>query len=755
MDNKTFEIRVRGIVQGVGFRPFIYRIAKELSLKGEVLNDTEGVLIRTNAKAFEIPGIEMKIRGESPPLSKINSVETKEIDHIVFTEFKVVESQTTDQKSAFIPPDTTICEDCKRELFDKKNRRYKFPFINCTNCGPRFSIIRDIPYDRKQTSMQKFPMCRECKREYEDPSDRRFHTEPTACPVCGPKFFLYDRLKELISDNIDEIVPECISKLKDGKILAIKGEGGYHLAVDAENDIAVKALRERKQRPFKPFALMVKNVEVAERFLDISEVEKDLLEQIERPIVILKEKKRVVSEFIAPGLTHLGVMLPYSPLQHMLFNELDDMPLIMTSGNISDEPIISEEEELFEKLSDVADYFITSDREIVQQSDDSVLFMNNNSPYMIRRAKGFVPVPFFSSDFDQNIFASGSDIKNSFALSKENLIFLSQYIGDLESPLTEKKYIRTIDHFRNLFQITPSVFVSDLHPGYFSTRITDRLCDETGGERIKIQHHHAHIAAVLEENNIEEKVLGVSFDGTGFGDDGNIWGGEFFIADRKEYSRAAHFSYFPLPGGEAAIKDVWKIGLSLLHTAFGHDILPEDSERRVVSELIEKKINSPLCCSVGRLFDGVSSLLGFSDSISTEAEAAQLLEEGALRSDTNLTFPMDVTGGVKGDPLVIGNSLLIMELKDKLDSGIHPDDLALAFHNSIAGVTIRVLLRLRESSGINKVALSGGVFHNRLLLSMISKLIKSEKFEILLPRGLPFNDGAIAFGQIAVAKAVL
>ena len=754
MDNRTFEIRVRGIVQGVGFRPFIYRIANELSLKGEVLNDTEGVLIRINAKTFEIPGIEMKIRGESPPLSTINSIETKEIDQINFTEFNVVESEITDQKSAFIPPDTAICDDCRRELFDKNDHRYKFPFINCTNCGPRFSIIRDIPYDRKQTSMHKFPMCSKCQSEYENPSDRRFHTEPTSCPVCGPRYFLYDKDRKLLAEQTDKIISMCSEYLKNGKIVAIKGEGGYHLAVDAENNDSVRELRERKQRPFKPFALMVRDLSIAEEFLEIPEVEKGLLLERERPIVILKERKKRVSDLVAPELTHLGIMLPYSPLQHLIFEEIDDMVLIMTSGNISDEPIISEEEELFEKLACVADYFITSDREIIQQSDDSVLFVNDESPYMIRRAKGFVPVPFFSSHSDSNIFAAGSDIKNSFALSKENLIFLSQYIGDLESPLTEQKYIRTIDHFKNLFQIEPSVFVSDLHPGYFSTKITDRLWSNSG-TRIKVQHHHAHIAAVLEENKTDDKVIGISFDGTGFGEDGNIWGGEFLIADKREYSRAAHFSYFPLPGGEAAIKDVWRIGLSLLITAFGKDPMAADPKRKIIAELIEKNINSPLCCSVGRLFDGISSLLGFSDSISTESEAAQLLEEAALRSDTTLKFPLEISGGSGKEPLLINSSLMVKELIRNKERGIPADDLALAFHNSIADITIKTLKLLKNKTGINRVALSGGVFHNRLLLRMIEKYIRSEKFELLLPKELPFNDGAIAFGQIVSAKARL
>ncbi|MEN8221714.1 MAG: carbamoyltransferase HypF [Acidobacteriota bacterium] len=754
MDNRTFEIRVRGIVQGVGFRPFIYRIANELSLKGEVLNDTEGVLIRLNYQTEHITDLEVKIKDEKPPLAKIDSIESKEIADKIFTGFKVVESEHTERKSAFIPPDTAICDDCRRELFDPDDRRYNFPFINCTNCGPRFSIIRDIPYDRRQTSMDEFPMCSDCQDEYENPSDRRFHTEPTACPVCGPQYFLYNRERELITKNIKIIIERSVQLLKEGKILAIKGVGGYHLAADARNEKTVQTLRERKQRPFKPFALMVKDIDTASDFLEISRKEQEVLLSKERPIVILKEKKKIVSELIAPGLTHLGVMLPYSPLQNLLFEKAEDMVLIMTSGNISDEPIISEEEELFEKLGNAADYFLTTNRKIVQQSDDSVLFISNEKPFIIRRSKGFVPVPFFTSRTERNIFAAGSDIKNSFSLSKDNLIFLSQYIGDLESPLTEKIYKNTIEHFKNLFQIDPSVFVSDLHPGYFSTKITNRLFEESGGERLRIQHHHAHIAAVLEENGEENKVIGISYDGTGFGDEGNIWGGEFLIADKREYTRAAHFSYFPLPGGEAAIKDVWRTGLSLLISAFGRDPLPETPERRIVSELIEKNINSPLCCSAGRLFDGVSSLLGFSQSISTEAEAAQLLEEAALRSDTNLAFPMDVKEE-EGKPMIIRIRALVMELWDKLSSGVHPDDLARAFHNSIAGVTIQMALKLRSSSGINTAVLSGGVFHNRILLTDILTGLEAEGFEVLLPKELPFNDGSIAYGQIAVAKALL
>jgi len=598
-------------------------------------------------------------------------------------------------------------------------------------------------------------MCKVCQKEYDDPSDRRFHTEPTACPICGPEYFLCNNKRELITKDINDIIGKSIQLIKDGNILAIKGVGGYHLAADAGNENAVRNLRERKQRPFKPFALMVRDINTAGEFLELSKLEKELLLSKERPIVILKEKKKVVSDLVAPGLTHLGIMLPYSPFQNLLFEKAKDMTLIMTSGNISDEPIISEEDELFEKLGNVADYFLTTNRKIIQQSDDSVLFTSKDKSFVIRRSKGFVPVPFFTSEINKNIFAAGSDIKNSFALSKDNLIFLSQYIGDLESPLTEKKYFKTIEHFKNLFQIEPSVFVSDLHPGYFSTKITNRLFEESGGERLQIQHHHAHIAAVLDENREEEKVIGISFDGTGYGADGHIWGGEFLIADKREFDRAAHFNYFSLPGGEAAIKDVWKIGLSLLISSFGKDTMPETAERKMVSELIEKNINSPLCCSVGRLFDGVSALLGFSDSISTEAEAAQLLEEAALKSDNSKIFPLEISNGTSEKPIIIKTPPLIRELISSKNSGTSPEYLARIFHNSIADSTIKVLKILREQIGINKVVLSGGVFHNRLLLNMIEKYARSELFEILLPKELPFNDGAIAFGQIISAKAKL
>ncbi|MEN8153630.1 MAG: carbamoyltransferase HypF [Acidobacteriota bacterium] len=751
MEIKTFEIRVRGIVQGVGFRPFIYKLAHETNLKGTVLNDTEGVLIRINCSREIAAGFAETIKKKSPSLSKIVKIELKEIEWEEFSGFKVVESNLTKVKNTFIPPDTAVCEDCLKELFDPGDRRYHFPFINCTNCGPRFSIIYDIPYDRKFTAMNDFPMCNDCRREYEDPKNRRFHTEPTSCPECGPAFFLKDKNGKILSSDIEVILDSIPGFIKEGKIVAIKGIGGFHLAVDAKNDKAVKLLRDRKQRPFKPFALMVNDINKASEFLDVSKAEEKLLLSKERPIVILKEKKKIVSPDVAGGLSHLGLMLPYSPFQFLLFSKDKEMVLIMTSGNVSDEPIVYEEEILFKKLGNIADYFVTSNRKIVEQSDDSVMFVENERPFYIRRSKGFVPIPAFSKKAKKNIFASGSDIKNSFALAKDNLVFLSQYIGDLESPLTERVYKKSIDHFKNIFDINPEIIVSDKHPNYFSTQIANEL-SKNGAKRVSVQHHHAHIAAVLEENNLDEKVIGIAFDGTGYGTDGKIWGGEFLIADREDFKRGAHFSYFKLPGGEAAIKEVWRIGLSLLHETFGKDIYEGSPERKIIVELLEKKINSPECCSVGRIFDGVSSLLGMSEVISTEAEAAQLLEEAAMKHKEKRSFPVGILKNEKNSPYIVDVKGIIKNIIELKEKGVPAEDIAYAFHHSLMKVTVKIAKQLRENFNINKVALNGGVFQNRLFLRLILKELKENNFEILLPKEFPFNDGGIALGQITVTK---
>ncbi len=746
---KCFEIRVEGIVQGVGFRPYIFRIASDMKLNGFVRNDTEGVFIKICAEKKAAEQFIEEIKSNPPPLSIINNIGLKESHEEKFDTFEVAQSRITKKREAFIPPDTALCQNCHKELLDPSDRRFHFPYTTCTHCGPRFSIISDIPYDRKNTAMKPFPMCRDCKNEYEDPFDRRFHTEPTSCPACGPKYFFKNKNGDILSDNISDIIEMTENSIKSGLIVAIKGVGGFHLAADAKNSEVVRKLRERKRRPFKPFAVMAGSIEYASEFLKISEKEREILLSKERPIVILQEKNRVVSELVAPGLTHMGVMIPYSPLQILLFEKMDDDKiLIMTSGNISDEPIIYDEENLFENLGSIADVFVTSNRKIVQQSDDSVIFVVDEKPFFMRRSRGFVPAPLFSDRNDSKFFAAGADLKNSFALSKDDKIILSQYIGDLESPLTEKVFIRTVDHFKKIFDIDPDITVSDMHPNYFSSAIAEKLGE--GKKRFKVQHHHAHIASVLDEHNFDEKVLGLAFDGTGYGTDGNIWGSEILVSDRREFVRRGHLDYFMLPGGEQAIKDVWKIGYSLLYKTFGRDSHLTDKSREYIFEIMEKEINSPLCCSVGRLFDGISSILGISDSVSTEAEAAMLLEERALKRKTESSFTVGIEK--KGIEYIFKTVDFVKGVLDMTGSGHSVEDAAYAFHNSLVISTIEVLKNLRDKTGLNNVVLSGGVFQNRILLNLFLEKLGSDNFRVMLPAKVPLNDGCIALGQISVAK---
>lgn len=744
-------IRVNGIVQGVGFRPFVYNLADKYELKGFVLNNTEGVTIRVEGDALKIEGFFEEVRTNPPPLAQISNVTKEAVEFQGFQEFKVEKSTSSDKRTTFIPPDTGVCRDCLREFFDEGDRRFLYPFITCTHCGPRFSIIEDIPYDRATTAMQSFPLCADCQSEYDSPPDRRFHTEPTACGECGPRLSLYDREQRLISNDVETIAKQTVKCLKEGKILAIKGVGGFHLGVDATNDEAVNLLRERKKRPFKPFALMCGSLESAERFLDISVAERKMLLAKERAIVILKETKPFVSQSVAPGLSFLGVMLPYTPFQHLLFKLDPSLVLVMTSGNISEEPIVCGNDEAFDKLGHIADYFVNFDRDIVAQSDDSVLFAVKDQPYFIRRAKGFVPVPVMSSNTSRHILATGADLKNNFAIAKDNVIIQSQYIGDLESPLTAGVYRRTLEHFEKIFAVKPEIVVSDMHPNYFSTAIANEY-EKQGLERVQVQHHHAHIASVLEDHQLDEQVIGIAFDGTGFGTDGRVWGGEFLIGDRRSFERAAHFSYFPLPGGEKAIKEVWRIGLALTHQAYGKDLFPGDPKRQMIVQLLEKNLNSPLCCSVGRLFDGISALLGASQSISTEAEAAQKLEELAHTGKKDLLFETPLP---QGDGLVIDSRVIVRQVVEWLRQKEETADIARAFHRMLASITIRTTEMLRDRYSLNKAALSGGVFHNRLLLNLVLDGLAEQGFETLTPRNTPFNDGCMGLGQIVIAKALL
>ncbi len=752
---KHFYIRINGIVQGVGFRPFIYRLALENNIKGYVFNDTEGVTIEAEGEEKDLKNFIEKIKKEFPPLAIIQEIKIEEKEVNRFDRFWIEKSRTTDKKITFIPPDTNICKECLKEFFDPKDRRYHYPFIVCTHCGPRFSIVKDIPYDRHNTSMAEFPMCAECQKEYEDPLNRRFHTQPTACPNCGPKLFLFKNDKTLISEDVDEIAKKVYQYLKAGHIIAIKGVGGYHLACDATNDSAVLRLRERKKRPFKPFALMTGTIEKVEEFLYVSPKERELLLSKERPILILKEKKRVVSKYVAPGLTYIGIMLPYTPFQHLLFSLDKDLILVMTSGNLSEEPICFKDEEAFERLSHIADYFVTYNREIVSHSDDSVMFVINETPFFIRRSKGFVPAPIlFKKPFSVHLFSSGGDLKNSFAIAKDKVVILSQYLGDLESPITQKVYKSAVEHFLKVFDVKPEVFISDMHPHYFTTALTEHLAGDK--PIIKVQHHHAHIVAVMAEYELEEPVIGLSFDGTGFGIDHKIWGSEFLIADTKGFKRMAHFSYFRLPGGEKAIKEVWRIGVSLLYQAgIPVEYLPSIKGKPVsiILQMLEKGLNSPFACGMGRIFDGVSALLGICEKISTEAEACQKLEETALKAQK--FYKIEIEPEERENEIVIPTEELVRKIVELKEKAVGIPEIALSFHQAIIEVSLKVVERIRELTGIKKVVLSGGAFQNRILLKGLWSALKKAGFEVFLPQKTPLNDGGIALGQIIIGREKL
>ncbi len=754
---KHLYIRVQGVVQGVGFRPFIYRLAYENHIKGYVLNDTEGVTIEAEADEESLKRFVKAIKRDFPPLAVVQAIKVKEGPLCHYNRFWIEKSRQTDKKNTFMPPDTNLCKDCLKELFDPNDRRYHYPFITCTHCGPRFSIIKDIPYDRQNTAMAPFPMCPDCKREYENPFDRRFHTQPTACPVCGPHLFLYRNDKTLISENTDEITQKTYELLKKGHIVAIKGVGGFHLACDAANDAAVLKLRKRKRRPFKPFALMTGNLKRIKDFLYVSKREEELLLSKERPIVILKEKVPIVSRHIAPHLTHIGIMLPYTPFQHLFFSLDKDLILVMTSGNLSDEPIAFKDREAFERLSSIADYFVTYNREIIAQSDDSVMFVLNDNPFFIRRSRGFVPVPFLiRENFKNHLFASGADLKNCFAVAKDNVIILSQYLGDLESLVTQQIYKRTVAHFKKVFDLHPEVFISDMHPGYFTTALADELAE--GKARLRVQHHHAHIASVMAEHDLVGPVIGLAFDGTGYGTDGHIWGSEFLICDRKQFERAGHFSYFGLPGGEKAIKEVWRIGLSLLYEA-GVDInlLPltkAQPKKGFILQMLKKRLNCPLACSIGRIFDGIAAILGICETISTEAEAAQRLEEEAFKAKECSSFKVGFEE-TDGGQIVIPTSAIVREIVSFMEKGIPVPEIALAFHRCLIEISFETVQRLKEKYALKTVVLNGGAFQNRILLKGLWQRLKEAGFKVFLPQKTPLNDGGIALGQIIIGKEML
>jgi len=777
------KIEISGIVQGVGFRPFVYRLAKSLFLNGWVCNISDGVVIEVEGDRESLEVFLTKLRSEAPTISFIKELKLSTDVLVGYDNFTIKQSSKSIKKNIYFSPDVSICKDCERELFDKDNRRYLYPFINCTNCGPRFTIIKGVPYDRKKTTMSKFCMCDCCTSEYSNPNDRRYHAQPISCYDCGPEMVLTDSNGEIISSTEKSGSKEVLSRARllilDAKIVAIKGIGGYHLACDATNEDAVKKLRSRKIRDDKPFALMVKDYNTALKYCEISKEEKELLESVEKPIVLLKKNISnsdcKLNDIIAPGNPYLGIMLPYTPVQLLLFNDIDNKSnieiLVMTSANRSDEPIYYKDEDAFENLRDIADYFLTNDRDIFIRTDDSVTRVLNKKKFIIRRSRGYVPMPidctrsifYKTAQHMPSVLACGAELKNTFCLNRENDFFISHHIGDLENTETYKSFEEGISHFKTMFDIKYDAVAYDLHPGYLSTKYA---LHSDAKNLIPIQHHHAHIASCAAENSLKGDIIGVAFDGTGYGEDGHIWGGEFFFGDYANYERAGHLEYVRMPGGEMAIKEPWRMALSYL-TKLGREYCINkknefgitiddmsflddvDSSRiNAVRQVIEKNINSPFTSSMGRLFDAVAALTGIRSAITYEGQAAIEMEYIA-QGDADGQYRFEIQ--TKDDGFIVCTDGVFEGIISDMKSGITKGQIAARFHETVAEMMLEGCRQVRDKTALNRVVLSGGVFQNITLLEKSMKKLTNDAFEVYIHSKVPTNDGGISFGQAVIA----
>jgi hydrogenase maturation protein HypF len=756
------QILVRGIVQGVGFRPYVFSLAKQCSLRGQVLNSTTGVVIDVEGTGGQIEKFIHDIKTNPPPLSVIDSVERRDSHaDTTYRDFRIVESLNEDDKLVPISADMATCADCLNELNDPEDRRYRYPFINCTNCGPRFSIVEDIPYDREKTTMRDFPMCDECRSEYENPLNRRFHAEPTACENCGPRLTLTDA--DGIEVPLDPIkdrdaIDHARVLLKSGKILAIKGIGGFHLACDALNATAVERLRLRKYREDKPFALMSASIEMIKEYCVVSKAEHVMLASPQHPIVLLEKKPDcAIPNAVAPGARNLGFMLPYTPLHYLLL-ENSKRPLVMTSGNVSDEPICYDDSDAITRLWKIADYFLLHDRRIHMRTDDSVGRVQDGREMILRRSRGYAPAPVRTSfEFKKEILACGAELKSTFCLTRGHHAFVSHHIGDLENLETLRSFKEGIEHFKRLFHLKPEVVVHDLHPDYLSTKYALALDDDN--LKVGVQHHHAHIASCMADNKIEGEVIGVAMDGLGFGTDDRLWGGEFFVADFLDAERFAHLDYIPMPGGAKAIRQPWRMAAVYLERAMGSDFLDLDipfathvdgRACRALQSMVASGTNSPETSSVGRLFDSVSSLLGVKHEVNYEGQAAIELEAIASRScDGAYEFVFDGIGKVIKAETVIRGAV------EDLLNGMSPKDVSAKFHLGVARLIAETARRIRDERGLNRVVLSGGVFQNMLLLSHTCGLLAKDGFKVFTHSRVPPNDGGISLGQAAIANARL
>jgi hydrogenase maturation protein HypF len=751
-------VRVEGIVQGVGFRPFVHALAGRLGLAGLVGNDAGGVFVEVEGAAETVERFLQALAAEAPPLAVIERVTATRLAPTGAEGFAIAPSRAGGERQALVSPDTATCADCLAELADPADRRYRYPFINCTNCGPRFTIVRDVPYDRPATTMAGFAMCPDCAREYHDPADRRFHAQPVCCPACGPSLALVDREGRPAGGGP---LAGAAARLRAGSVVAVKGLGGYHLAADAASEPAVAALRARKHREDKPFAVMVADLDGARALGEVGPVVAAMLASPRRPIVLLArrppEGRAAVAVSVAPGNRSLGVMLPYTPLHHLLLTAVG-RPIVLTSGNVSDEPIAYRDAEALERLGGIADWFLVHDRPIHVRADDSVVRAFRGRELPLRRSRGFAPQPLgLPWPFPRHVLACGAELKHTFCLAKDGRAFVSHHIGDLENYETFRSFTEGVEHFRRLFAVTPQVVAHDLHPEYLSTKYAVEL---DGVELEGVQHHHAHVAACLADNGEPGPVIGVAFDGLGFGADGTIWGGELLVADLEGFRRAGHLEVVPMPGGAAAIREPWRMAAAWLDATFGGQV-PErlavvgrnrDRWERVLA-LARSGTASPVTSSAGRLFDAVAAILGVRDAVNYEGQAAVELEQLADPGEPG-AYPARVAGpGSDGAPLRLAGTDLVRAVVEELEAGVATPLVAARFHNGLAAATVAACRALGEATGLEAVALSGGVFQNLLLLERTVAGLERAGFRVLVHSRVPPNDGGISLGQAAVAGA--
>jgi hydrogenase maturation protein HypF len=759
---------VRGVVQGVGFRPFVYRLALEEGLAGFIGNDTDGVTIEVEGPAERVDAFLRRLCAEAPPLARIDSVAVREAAATGEAGFRIAASEVLGRVSTGIPADAATCPDCLRELLDPADRRYRYPFLNCTNCGPRFTITRRIPYDRPQTSMARFKMCEACQAEYDDPLNRRFHAQPNACWECGPRVWLVGADGTEIA--ADDPVAATIDYLLAGQIMAIKGIGGFHLSVDAANEAAVTRLRGRKHRYGKPLAVMVRDLEAAREVCALTAEEEALLSTSARPIVLARKRDGCgIAAGVAPGIPWLGIFLPYAPLQHLIFADRRVRALVMTSANLSEEPIAIDNDEARARLGAIADIFLMHDREILQRCDDSVVAVVDGAPQLIRRARGFVPLgvelPAALQLEAPPLLAVGGHLKNAFALARGRFVYQSQHLGDLENLTGLEFFTESLDHLMRTFEIEPEAVAHDLHPGYLSTGWAKEWAAARGLPLIAVQHHHAHVAGCMAEHGLRGEAIGLALDGTGYGADGRIWGGEVLVSRLDGFERFAHLEYVPMPGGEAAIREPWRMAVGHLLGA-GFDVESgavldlvgsKAAEAHVLRRMAERGVNAPLTSSCGRLFDAVAAVVLDRRVVDYEAQAAIELEGLAVDEADEAGYEMEIPPGdwAAREPIRICAGPLWRALVRDLQGGGSKARIAARFHAGVATGFVRATVLARAATGLGQVVLSGGCMHNRRLARLLRANLEAEGFEVFQHRRISPGDGGLSYGQAVVAAAVL